>query len=240
VVESVWNVMAHGNAREGKWRGNRRMEWVGSALPLYLGIRSIQLIQWLPADPLSSTACTRLNWLPCRFKWTCPFPCKTKSGLCACAVTFQTDSNTRTFQATVRQGAQWRTESTKWDWPCTFSIGNFPPKRRGQNANPDLRDADLDSRYPDRIWKHTARWGVCYTTEVDQGVLQNSPHRHSDGLYLATVAQGNQPINDHLMTDLTCHITWLVPVVASAVLSNPDDGCKERPKHVEKSCSEIK
>jgi hypothetical protein len=31
-VESTWNVMAHGDAREGKWRGNWRMEWVSSTL----------------------------------------------------------------------------------------------------------------------------------------------------------------------------------------------------------------
>jgi hypothetical protein len=30
-----------------------------------------------------------------------------------------------------------------------------------------------------------------------------------------------------------------VPVVAYAVLSTPDDGCKEHPKHVERSCSAI-
>jgi hypothetical protein len=29
-------------------------------------------------------------------------------------------------------------------------------------------------------------------------------------------------------------------VFAYAVLSTPDDGCKEHPKHVERSCSEIK
>jgi hypothetical protein len=33
-VESSWNVMAHGDAREGKWRGNWRMEWVASTLTL--------------------------------------------------------------------------------------------------------------------------------------------------------------------------------------------------------------
>jgi len=32
LVQSSWNVMAHGDAREGKWRGNWRMEWVASAL----------------------------------------------------------------------------------------------------------------------------------------------------------------------------------------------------------------
>jgi hypothetical protein len=38
----------------------------------------------------------------------------------------------------------------------------------------------------------------------------------------------------------TYHILCLVPVVAHAVLSTPDDGCKEHPKDVERSCSEIK
>ena len=32
MVECSWNVMARCNAREGKWRGNRRMEWVASTL----------------------------------------------------------------------------------------------------------------------------------------------------------------------------------------------------------------
>jgi hypothetical protein len=33
-VESSWNVMAHGDAGEGKWRGYWRMEWVASTLTL--------------------------------------------------------------------------------------------------------------------------------------------------------------------------------------------------------------
>jgi len=32
MVDSSWNVMAHGDARERKWRGNWRMEWVASTL----------------------------------------------------------------------------------------------------------------------------------------------------------------------------------------------------------------
>jgi len=32
LVESSWNVMARGDAREGKWRGNWRMVWVASTL----------------------------------------------------------------------------------------------------------------------------------------------------------------------------------------------------------------
>ena len=31
-AEFSWNVMAHGDVREGKWRGNWRMEWVASTL----------------------------------------------------------------------------------------------------------------------------------------------------------------------------------------------------------------
>jgi hypothetical protein len=34
VVESSWNVMAQGDTREGKWRGNWRMQWVASTLTL--------------------------------------------------------------------------------------------------------------------------------------------------------------------------------------------------------------
>jgi len=44
------------------------------------------------ADALTSAARSQLNWRPRRFKWTRPFRRKTKSGLCACAITFQTES----------------------------------------------------------------------------------------------------------------------------------------------------
>jgi len=73
--------------REGKWRGKMRMEWVASSLALYVGTRSIQL---LSADPHSSAASSRLNRHPRRFKRTRPFRWKTKSGFCACAITFRT------------------------------------------------------------------------------------------------------------------------------------------------------
>jgi len=78
--------MAYGNAREGKWRGNWRMEWVASTLHTTSehGVSSI--------IPLMRT--TRLpvvDWTdaPRQFKWTPPFRRKTKSGFCACAITFQ-------------------------------------------------------------------------------------------------------------------------------------------------------
>ena len=89
VVESSWNVMAHGDEREGKWGGNWQMEWVASTLHTTSehGVSSITT-----ADAQTSAASIRLNWRICRFKWTRPFRLKTKSGFCACAITFQTQS----------------------------------------------------------------------------------------------------------------------------------------------------
>jgi hypothetical protein len=86
VVDSSWNVMAHGDAREGKWRGNWWMEWVASILYTKSehGVSSITT-----ADAYTSAASSRLNWRPHRFKWTSPFRRKTKSGFCRCALTFQ-------------------------------------------------------------------------------------------------------------------------------------------------------
>ena len=60
-VESSWNVMAHGNAREGKWRGNWRMELLASTLHTTSehGVSSITT-----ADAHPSAASSRLNWRP--------------------------------------------------------------------------------------------------------------------------------------------------------------------------------
>jgi len=54
------------------------------------GVSSITTIT--TADAHTSAASSRLNWRPCRFKWTRPFRRKTKSGFCACVITFQTQS----------------------------------------------------------------------------------------------------------------------------------------------------
>jgi hypothetical protein len=81
--------MAHGDAREGKWKGNWRIEWVASTLHTTSehGASSVTT-----ADAHTSAASSRLNWRPRRFKWTRPFRRKTKSGFCACAITFQMQS----------------------------------------------------------------------------------------------------------------------------------------------------
>ena len=70
--------MAHGDAREGKWRGKMRMEWVASRLASTLHTPRLPVVDW--TDP------------PRRLKWTRPFRRKTNSGFCACAVTFRVGS----------------------------------------------------------------------------------------------------------------------------------------------------
>jgi len=95
-VQSSWYVMAHGDAREGKWRGNWRMEWVASTLHITSehGVSNITTV-----DAHTLAASSRLNWRPHRFKCTCPFRRKTKSGFCACDITFQTQSTSYALSA---------------------------------------------------------------------------------------------------------------------------------------------
>jgi len=91
LVYSSWNVMAHGDAQEWKWRGNWRMDWVASTLHTTSehGVSSITT-----DDAHTSAASSRLNWRLCWFKWTRPIRRKTKSGFCACDITFQTGLST--------------------------------------------------------------------------------------------------------------------------------------------------
>ena len=91
VNESSWNLMAHGDAREGKWRGNWRIEWVASThtLPrhmVYPALLPLMRTLRLPA----------VDWTnaPRQFKWTRPSRRKTKCDFCACAIRFRTSSVT--------------------------------------------------------------------------------------------------------------------------------------------------
>ena len=69
-VDSSWNLMAHGDAREGKWRGNWRMQWIASTLHTTSenGVFNITT-----ADAHTSTVSSRLNWRSRQLKWTRPF-----------------------------------------------------------------------------------------------------------------------------------------------------------------------
>jgi hypothetical protein len=65
----------------------------------------------------TSSASSLLNWRPSRFKWTRPFRGNTKSGLCACAITFQTKS---TFRET--ESRRTRIHLTFWHRSFTFKF----------------------------------------------------------------------------------------------------------------------
>jgi len=95
--------------REGKWKGNWRMEWVASTLHSTSehGVSTITT-----ADAHTSAASSRLNWRPRRFKWTHPYRRKTKSGICSCAITFQLAS--KPLQHRNFLTAEWNT-SRCWE-----------------------------------------------------------------------------------------------------------------------------
>ena len=85
-LDSSWNVMAHGEAREGKWRGNWRMEWVArnmvyaALLPLTHTLR-LPVVDWTDA-PANLNGLVRFTerWnlvsarVPSHFKRTLPLP----------------------------------------------------------------------------------------------------------------------------------------------------------------------
>ena len=83
------HTVSHGRRIEG---GKKLTVWVTSKRHMTAEHRPARAVQTLQADVHSSPASSRLNWLPHRFKWTRPFRWKTKSGFCACAITFQTQS----------------------------------------------------------------------------------------------------------------------------------------------------
>jgi hypothetical protein len=141
VVESSWNVIAHGDAREGKWTGNWRIEWLASTLHTISehGASTIPT-----ANAHTSAASSRLNWCPRLFKWTRPFRRKTKSGFCASAIKFQTQSN---FLPTFRDNLSVPSLRVKNSWllkmgpiGCTetsvinycYRLRNTPEERRSQ------------------------------------------------------------------------------------------------------------
>jgi len=61
LIESSWNVMAHGDSREGKWRGNWRMERVASTRHT---TSEHDVSSITTADAHTSAASRWLNWRP--------------------------------------------------------------------------------------------------------------------------------------------------------------------------------
>ena len=118
-----WHTVTH---ESGKWRGNWRMEWVASTLHTTSehGVSSITT-----ADAHTSAASSRPNWRPRRFKWTRPFRWKTKSGFCACVITFQTPSTFLYFWLEINHNiaevfCQWVQFRLWLDHSCTKECGD--------------------------------------------------------------------------------------------------------------------
>ena len=61
MLDTSWNVMEHGDAREEKWRGNKRMERVTSKGHMTAEHRLTRAVQTLQNDAHSSSASSRLN-----------------------------------------------------------------------------------------------------------------------------------------------------------------------------------
>jgi len=91
------------------------MEWVASTLHSTSehGVSSITT-----ADAHTLAASSRLNRRPCRFKWTRPFRRETKSGFCACAIAFQT-------QSTINMGAEGVLQNLNIETCEAFSIEGY-------------------------------------------------------------------------------------------------------------------
>jgi len=103
----------------GKWRGNWRMECVASTLNTTSehGVSSVTT-----ADAHTSADSSQLNWPPRQFKWTRPLRRKTKSGFCACAITFQLASTV--VASTINEHKGWAAKRCGFSRMCVrFETG---------------------------------------------------------------------------------------------------------------------
>ena len=75
------------------------------------------------ADAHTSAASSRLNWRPRRLKWNRPFRRNRKSGFCACAITFQTQSTIHFHRTQSKKKKLYFSESrTCSTLSCGFSV----------------------------------------------------------------------------------------------------------------------
>jgi len=154
--------MASGDALDGKWRGNWRMEWVANTLHTSsaLGVSSITT-----ADAHISAASSRLNWRPRRFKWARPFRRKKKSGFCACAITFQTQCNAcyvlwwvQKFLRLVSQDwCSWQTFRSHW-WILLISWEMY---RRTNIDHLSFSKCDISRNNRECLFAYLVRRNCC-------------------------------------------------------------------------------
>jgi len=98
------------------------------------------------ADAHTSTARSWLSWRPRRFKWTGPFRQKTKSGFCACAITFQLASTIRVVYqlwslSCSSAGILMTPDCEWWNWGTCTGRGSRPILRHHGISQQDIRKA---------------------------------------------------------------------------------------------------
>ena len=111
-----WHKVTHGWESEGETG-----EWIGYPVPFTLP-RNTVYPALLPLMAHTSATSSRPNWCPPpgRFKWTRPFLRTTKSGFCACAITFQlasTSNGGKKLNAALHRN--------KYSWPLNVSVFYF-------------------------------------------------------------------------------------------------------------------
>jgi hypothetical protein len=160
--------MAHGDAQEGKWRGNWRMEWVASTLHTTSehGVSSITT-----ANAHTSAASSRLNWCPRQFKWTRPFCWKTKSGFCVCAITFQTQSTVNADEMS-KQSIKLQSSCSlwlpqKWELSCTRSRNLCWNVQQEHQVAGNASMASYSSAGFSNATDKDASWLIMYITQLN-------------------------------------------------------------------------
>ena len=116
IARSQWQNCARARSEPGgtRWRTGGEVKGklangMGSQYSHATSERDVYSIT--KADAHTSAASSRLNWRPHRFKWTRQFRGRTKSGFCACAITFRTSYKTEqyfTARTRTSKGCEWK------------------------------------------------------------------------------------------------------------------------------------
>jgi hypothetical protein len=123
--------MARGDAREGKWRGSWRMQWVASTLHT-TSERGVYSITTADAHTSGCQQSTELTPTSADLNGLVRFARKTKSGFCACAITFQLQAKVFAVwqMVSAEQESDWDSELV-WKRENLFApVGNWTSIQR--------------------------------------------------------------------------------------------------------------
>jgi len=119
--------MAHGDARERKWRGNGRMKWVASTLHT-ISEHGVSSITTADAHTSGCQQSTELTPPPGRFKWTRPFRAKDEIWFLRMCRHISNAVQHTLFNNTTQRGAS---DAHNFDIPsCHYYLLHKRPDRR--------------------------------------------------------------------------------------------------------------